>query len=151
MRIHIGSDHAGLEFKSQIIAHLSAQGHEVIDHGPHTLDPLDDYPVYCIPAAVATAQDPESLGIVLGGSGHGEQIAANKVKGVRAALVWNEATAIAAREHNDANVIAIGGRMHTPEVALALVDLFIATPFSNDPRHVRRINLITKYEETGQI
>ena len=151
MRIHIGSDHAGLEFKSQIIAHLSAQGHEVIDHGPHTLDPLDDYPVYCIPAAVATAQDPESLGIVLGGSGNGEQIAANKVKGVRAALVWNEATAIAAREHNDANVIAIGGRMHTPEVALALVDLFIATPFSNDPRHVRRINLITKYEETGQI
>ena len=151
MRIHIGSDHAGLEFKSQIIAHLSAQGHEVIDHGPHTLDPLDDYPVYCIPAAVATAQDPESLGIVLGGSGNGEQIAANKVKGVRAALVWNEATAIAAREHNDANVIAIGGRMHTPEVALALVDLFIATPFSHDPRHVRRINLITKYEETGQI
>ena len=151
MRIHIGSDHAGLEFKSQIIAHLSAQGHEVIDHGPHTLDPLDDYPVYCIPAAVATAQDPESLGIFLGGSGNGEQIAANKVKGVRAALVWNEATAIAAREHNDANVIAIGGRMHTPEVALALVDLFIATPFSNDPRHVRRINLITKYEETGQI
>ena len=65
--------------------------------------------------------------------------------------MWNEATAIAAREHNDANVIAIGGRMHTPEVALALVDLFIATPFSNDPRHVRRINLITKYEETGQI
>lgn len=151
MRIHIGSDHAGLEFKSQIVAHLSAQGHEVIDHGPHTLDPLDDYPVYCIPAAVATAQDPESLGIVLGGSGNGEQIAANKVKGVRAALVWNEATAIAAREHNDANVIAIGGRMHTPEVALALVDLFIATPFSHDPRHVRRINLITKYEETGQI
>ena len=151
MRIHIGSDHAGLEFKSQIIAHLSAQGHEVIDHGPHTLDPLDDYPVYCIPAAVATAQDPESLGIVLGGSGNGEQIAANKVKGVRAALVWTEATAIAAREHNDANVIAIGGRMHTPEVALALVDLFIATPFSHDPRHVRRINLITKYEETGQI
>ena len=151
MRIHIGSDHAGLEFKSQIIAHLSAQGHEVIDHGPHTLDPLDDYPVYCIPAAVATAQDPESLGSVLGGSGNGEQIAANKVKGVRAALVWNEATAIAAREHNDANVIAIGGRMHTPEVALALVDLFIATPFSHDPRHVRRINLITKYEETGQI
>jgi len=151
MRIHIGSDHAGLDFKSRIISHLSSQGHDVVDHGPHTLDPLDDYPVFCIPAAEATAADPESLGIVLGGSGNGEQIAANKVKGVRAALVWNEATAIAAREHNDANVIAIGGRMHTEEEALALVDLFLATPFTHDERHVRRIALITKYENEGSI
>ena len=151
MRIHIGSDHAGLDFKNRIVAHLGAQGHDVVDHGPHTLDPLDDYPVFCIPAAIATAAEPESLGIVLGGSGNGEQIAANKVKGIRAALVWNEATAIAAREHNDANVIAIGGRMHTEEEALALVDLFIATPFSHDPRHVRRIGLISKYEEEGSI
>ena len=151
MRIHIGSDHAGLDFKSRIIAHLSAQGHDVVDHGPHTLDPLDDYPVFCIPAAEATAADPESLGIVLGGSGNGEQIAANKVLGIRAALVWNEATAIAAREHNDANVIAIGGRMHSEEEALALVDLFLSTPFTNDPRHVRRIALIEKYEESGSL
>ena len=151
MRIHIGSDHAGLDFKNRIVAHLGAQGHDVVDHGPHTLDPLDDYPVFCIPAAIATAAEAESLGIVLGGSGNGEQIAANKVKGIRAALVWNEATAIAAREHNDANVIAIGGRMHTEEEALALVDLFIATPFSHDPRHVRRIGLISKYEEEGSI
>jgi|EP01037_Dinobryon_pediforme_P009845 ribose 5-phosphate isomerase B len=151
MRIHIGSDHAGLDFKNRIVDHLSAQGHDVVDHGPHTLDPLDDYPVFCIPAAIATAAEPDSLGIVLGGSGNGEQIAANKVKGVRAALVWNEATAIAAREHNDANVIAIGGRMHTEEEALALVDLFIATPFTHDPRHVRRIALITKYENEGSI
>ena len=151
MRIHIGSDHAGLDFKNRIVDHLSAQGHDVVDHGPHTLDPLDDYPVFCIPAAIATATEPDSLGIVLGGSGNGEQIAANKVKGVRAALVWNEATAIAAREHNDANVIAIGGRMHTEEEALALVDLFIATPFTHDPRHVRRIALITKYENEGSI
>ena len=151
MRIHIGSDHAGLDFKNRIVAHLSAQGHDVVDHGPHTLDPLDDYPVFCIPAAIATAAEAESLGIVLGGSGNGEQIAANKVKGIRAALVWNEATAIAAREHNDANVIAIGGRMHTEEEALALVDLFIATPFSHDPRHLRRIGLISKYEEEGSI
>ena len=151
MRIHIGSDHAGLEFKNRIVVHLAALGHDVVDHGPHTLDPLDDYPVFCIPAAIATAAEPESLGIVLGGSGNGEQIAANKVKGVRAALVWNEATAIAAREHNDANVIAIGGRMHTEEEALALVDLFIATPFTHDARHVRRIALITKYENEGSI
>ena len=151
MRIHIGSDHAGLDFKNRIVDHLSAQGHDVVDHGPHTLDPLDDYPVFCIPAAIATAAEPDSLGIVLGGSGNGEQIAANKVKGVRAALVWNEATAIAAREHNDANVIAIGGRMHTEEEALSLVDLFIATPFTHDPRHVRRIALITKYENEGSI
>ena len=151
MRIHIGSDHAGLEFKGKIISHLQSQGHEVTDHGPHTYEPLDDYPIFCIPAAIATAADVGSLGIVLGGSGNGEQIAANKVKGIRAALVWNEATAIAAREHNDANVIAIGGRMHTQEQALALVDLFLATPFSYDERHERRIALITNYEETGTI
>ena len=123
----------------------------MVDHGPHTFDALDDYPVFCIPAALATAAEPGSIGIVLGGSGNGEQMAANKVKGIRAALVWNEATAIAAREHNDANVIAIGGRMHTEEVALALVDLFLATPFTNDPRHVRRIALISKFEEDGAI
>lgn len=151
MRIHIGSDHAGLNFKNRIVSHLTDLGHQVEDHGPHTLDPQDDYPEFCIPAAIATAADPDSLGIVLGGSGNGEQIAANKVKGIRAALVWNEATAIAAREHNDANVIAIGGRMHTEEEALALVDLFLATPFSHDERHVRRIGLITKYENDGVI
>ncbi len=128
MRIHIGTDHAGLEFKKRIVSHLTAQGHEVIDHGAHVLDPFDDYPNFCIPAAEATVADPGSFGIVLGGSGNGEQIAANKVKGIRAALVWNEATALAARQHNDANVIAIGGRMHTEEEALALVDLFLATP-----------------------
>ena len=151
MRIHIGSDHAGLHFKNRIVLHLTANGHEVVDHGPHEMDPLDDYPKFCIPAAIATAADPNSLGIVLGGSGNGEQIAANKVKGIRAALVWNEATAIAAREHNNANVIAIGERMHTEEEAFALVDLFLATPFSNDERHVRRIAMISKYEETGVI
>jgi ribose 5-phosphate isomerase B len=151
MRIHIGSDHAGLEFKKVIISHLTAAGHEVIDHGPHTLDPFDDYPVFCIPAAEATAAEPGSFGIVLGGSGNGEQIAANKVKGIRAALVWNEATALAARQHNDANVIAIGGRMHTQKEALELVDLFLATPFTEDERHVRRIAMITKFEEDGTI
>jgi ribose 5-phosphate isomerase B len=151
MHIHIGSDHAGLEFKNRIIAHLQSQGHLVTDHGPHTFDPVDDYPIFCIPAAEAVVAEPGSLGIVLGGSGNGEQIAANKVKGVRAALVWNEATAIAAREHNDANIIAIGGRMHSEAEALSLVDLFLSTPFTHDERHARRIALIHKFEETGTL
>ena len=151
MRIHIGSDHAGLDFKETIVKHLQTQGHEVIDHGPFTLDPLDDYPVFCIPAAQAVANDPGSLGIVVGGSGNGEQIAANKVKGIRAALAWSIETAKLARQHNDANVVAIGGRMHTPEFCLQLVDAFIAEPFSGDERHIRRIAMVSRYETNGEI
>jgi len=151
MRIHIGSDHAGLEFKAKIIAHLQGQGHQVTDHGPHSFDPLDDYPEFCIPAALATAKDPGSFGIVLGGSGNGEQMAANKVKGVRAALVWSVEIAKLAREHNDANVISLGGRMHDEKLCLELVDTFLSTPFSNDERHIRRIGLISKYEEERQL
>ncbi|MDP5046685.1 MAG: ribose-5-phosphate isomerase [Candidatus Nanopelagicaceae bacterium] len=151
MRIHIGSDHAGLEFKAKIIAHLQGQGHQVTDHGPHSFDPLDDYPEFCIPAALATAKDPGSFGIVLGGSGNGEQMAANKVKGVRAALVWSVEIAKLARQHNDANVISLGGRMHDEKLCLELVDTFLSTPFSSDERHIRRIGLISKYEEKGQL
>lgn len=151
MKIHIGSDHAGLEFKNKIVSHLQVQGHTVEDHGPHVYDALDDYPVFCIPAAAATANEPGSFGIVLGGSGNGEQMAANKVKGVRAALVWSIETAKLAREHNDANVISIGGRMHDEEFCLKLVDTFLATPFSGDERHVRRIGLMTKYENEGKL
>ena len=151
MKIHIGSDHAGLEFKAKIIAHLQGQGHQVTDHGPHSFDPLDDYPEFCIPAALATAKDPGSFGIVLGGSGNGEQMAANKVRGVRAALVWSVEIAKLARQHNDANVISLGGRMHDEKLCLELVDTFLSTPFSNDERHVRRIGLISKYEEKGQL
>lgn len=151
MKIHIGSDHAGLEFKAVIIEHLTAQGHEVTDHGPHTFDPLDDYPIFCIPAAEAVAADPTSLGIVLGGSGNGEQIAANKVKGVRAALAWSIETAQLGRAHNDANVVAIGGRMHSQEFCLQMVDAFIAEPFSGDERHQRRINLMAQYERDGKL
>jgi ribose 5-phosphate isomerase B len=151
MRIHIGSDHAGLEFKAKIIAHLQSQGHQVTDHGPHSFDPLDDYPEFCIPAALATAKDPGSFGIVLGGSGNGEQMAANKVKGVRAALVWSVEIAKLARQHNDANVISLGGRMHDEKFCLELVYTFLSTPFSEDERHVRRIGLISKYEEKGQL
>jgi len=151
MKIHIGSDHAGLEFKGKIVEHLRAQGHTVEDHGPHFYDALDDYPGFCIPAAEATAREPGSFGIVLGGSGNGEQIAANKVEGIRAALVWSIETAKLAREHNDANVISLGGRMHDEEFCLKLVDTFLATPFTGDERHVRRIGLITEYEKTGDI
>jgi ribose 5-phosphate isomerase B len=151
MRLHIGSDHAGLELKTELIEHLVNGGHDVTDHGPYEYDALDDYPVFCIPAAIATAKDPASLGIVLGGSGNGEQMAANKVKGVRAALAWNIETAKLGKEHNNANVVAIGGRMHSITECKAIIDAFIATPFSNDERHIRRINLISKYEETGNI
>lgn len=151
MRIHIGSDHAGLEFKSILIEHLRSNGHEVTDHGPFEYDALDDYPVFCIPTAQATAADPDSFGIVLGGSGNGEQMAANKVKGIRAALVWSVEIAKLAREHNNANVISIGGRMHSPEVCIELIDTFIATPFSFDERHMRRIGLIADFENEGTI
>ena len=151
MKVHIGSDHAGLEFKSRIIEHLKSKGHTVVDHGPHSFDPLDDYPVFCIPTAEAVAKEPGSFGIVLGGSGNGEQIAANKVKGVRAALVWSKEIAKLAREHNNANVISLGGRMHDEALCLELVDIFLATPFTGDERHVRRIGLISKFEEGGTI
>ncbi len=151
MRIHIGSDHAGLEFKAILIDHLTSNGHQVIDHGPYEYDALDDYPSFCIPAAQAVAADPDSLGIVLGGSGNGEQMAANKVKGIRAALVWSVEIAKLAREHNNANVISIGGRMHTPEFCKELIDTFIATPFSYDERHMRRIGLIADFENEGLV
>lgn len=151
MKVHIGSDHAGLEFKNKIVKHLQSKGHEVVDHGPHSFDPLDDYPAFCIPTAEAVAKEPGSFGIVLGGSGNGEQIAANKVKGVRAALVWSKEIAKLAREHNDANVISLGGRMHDEAFCLELVDVFLATLFSGDERHVRRIGLISKYEDGGRI
>lgn len=146
MRIHIGSDHAGLEFKNELIEHLVSAGHDVTDHGPYQFDALDDYPDFCIPAAEAVSKDPASLGIVLGGSGNGEQIAANKVKGIRAALVWSIETAKLAREHNNANVIAVGQRQHTAQEVKAFIDAFIATPFPGDERHARRIGKISAYE-----
>ena len=155
MRIHIATDHAGLELSHFLIRELTKQGHEVFDHGPSSYDPLDDYPSFCINAAMAIVADQnagvEALGIVLCGSGNGEQIAANKVKGIRAALAWNEATAKLAREHNDANVIAVGARQHSQEEVLTLIELFIGEPFSNDERHVRRIGKIGLFEQTGEI
>src|SRR6187431_635702 len=155
MRIHIATDHAGLEFSEDLQQHLRAAGHEVIDHGPTSYDPLDDYPSFCINAAHAVVLDQlagiEALGIVFGGSGNGEAIAANKVVGVRAALVWNQSTAELARDHNNANVISIGARQHSFDEVTGFVDTFIATPFSNDERHVRRIAQLAEYETTGAI
>jgi len=146
MRIHIGSDHAGLELKAELIKHLSGNGHDVTDHGPFEYDALDDYPDFCIPAAEAVAKDPSSLGIVLGGSGNGEQIAANKVKGIRAALAWSIETAKLAKAHNNANVIAVGQRQHSAQEVKDFIDAFIATSFPGDERHARRIAKITTYE-----
>ncbi len=155
MRIHVGTDHAGLDFSRQLQQHLREAGHEVVDHGPAEYDPLDDYPSFCINAAVGVVNDQaagiEALGVVFGGSGNGEQMAANEVRGVRAALVWNISTAQLAREHNDANVISIGARQHSVEDAIAFIDEFIATPFSGEERHVRRIAQLAEYERTGAI
>ena len=155
MRIHIATDHAGMELSAFLVRELSALGHELVDHGPQQYDALDDYPGFCIAAAQAVVADQESgleaLGIVLGGSGNGEQMAANKVKGIRAALVWNESTAKLAREHNDANVIALGARQHSQAEVLDMVKLFVAEPFSEDERHVRRIGKISHFEATGEV
>lgn len=150
MRLHIGSDHAGLELKNELLAHLVNNGHDVTDHGPYEYDALDDYPDFCIPAAQAVAKDATSLGIVIGGSGNGEQIAANKVKGIRAVLAWSLETAKLGKEHNNANVVSVGGRMHSIAECKAIIDAFIATPFSNDERHIRRIEKISKFERENQ-
>lgn len=155
MRIHIATDHAGLEFSRKLQDYLRGNGHEVIDHGPSEYDALDDYPAFCINAAHAVVVDQQAgvqaLGVVFGGSGNGEQIAANKVKGARAALVWNTSTAELARDHNDANVISIGARQHSYDEVISFIDTFIAHPFSGDERHARRIAQLAEYEQTGDI
>ena len=146
MRVYLGSDHAGYELKQHLVDHLAKQGYDVVDVGPHVYDPEDDYPAFCLHTGAKVVADPGSLGIVIGGSGNGEQMAANKVPGVRAALVWNTDTAQLARQHNDANVVSIGARQHSPEEATELVLEFLRTPFSEDERHIRRIGLISDYE-----
>ncbi len=142
MRVHLGYDHAGFELVQALKAHLGRSGHEVVDHGPQQLDPQDDYPAPCYAAAQAVVAEPGSLGVVVGGSGNGEQIAANKARGARAALAWNLDTARLARQHNDANLVGIGARQHTEAEALAIVDAFLAEPFSGQARHQRRIDQV---------
>ena len=155
MRVHLGSDHAGLELKEHLLNWLADHGHEAVDHGPFVYDALDDYPVFCLRAAQGVVADREdgvgALGVVIGGSGNGEQMAANKVKGVRAALVWSEETAVLAREHNDANVVSVGGRMHSLEDMTRFVEVFLSTPFSDDERHVRRIGQVSTYDATKEL
>ena len=147
MRVHLGSDHAGFELKSHLSDRLRTLGYDVVDHGPVEYDPVDDYPPYVMRAAMAAVNDPGSLGVVIGGSGNGEQIAANKVRGVRAALAWNDDTAKLSREHNDANVVSIGARMHSNHEATEIVLAFLSTPFSGEERHARRIHQISDYEK----
>ncbi|WP_335985746.1 ribose-5-phosphate isomerase [Glycomyces sp. MUSA5-2] len=151
MRIYLGSDHAGLELKDHLVKHLSGRGFEVVDVGPHAYDPEDDYPPFCLNAAAQVVADPGSLGIVVGGSGNGEQIAANKVPGCRAALAWSVETAKLGRQHNDANVVAIGGRMHSLDEATAFADAFVDEPFSGAERHQRRIDMLTAWEATHEL
>jgi ribose 5-phosphate isomerase B len=146
MRIHVGTDHAGFDFKNALVEHLRSLGHDVVDHGAHEYDAEDDYPAFCISAAEAVVAEPGSLGVVIGGSGNGEQIVANKVQGIRAALAWSEEIAKLAREHNNANVVSIGARMHSQDVAFGIVEAFIATEYSNADRHTRRIQQVSDYE-----
>ena len=146
MRVYIGSDHAGFELKAFLVDRLTAAGHQVTDVGPHVYDPQDDYPPFCIETGRKVVADPGSLGVVIGGSGNGEQIAANKVAGVRAALAFSQETAKLARQHNDANVISLGAREYDIPTAAGFVDTFLDTPFSHDPRHQRRIDLVAAYE-----
>src|SRR4051812_32657633 len=150
MRVYLGSDHAGFELKERLVEHVAALGHEPRDCGAHTFDPEDDYAPPCITAATRMLADPGSLAIVIGGSGNGEQIAANKVRGVRAALVWSDDTARLGREHNDANVLSLGARQYATADALRFLEVFLETPFSNGPRHRRRIAMLADYERSGE-
>jgi ribose 5-phosphate isomerase B len=155
MRVHLGSDHAGLDLKAHLHRWLTDHGYDPVDHGPFQYDALDDYPVFCLRAAEGVAIDRkrglESMGVVIGGSGNGEQIAANKVPGIRCALVWSEETASLARQHNDAQVVSVGGRMHSIEDMTRFIEIFLSTPFSGDRRHVRRIGQIGDYERTREL
>ncbi|MCX4389960.1 ribose-5-phosphate isomerase [Micromonospora peucetia] len=151
MRVYLGSDHAGFELKVHLVNHLTKEGYDVVDVGPHAYDPDDDYPAFCLHTGDRVVADDGSLGVVIGGSGNGEQIAANKVVGVRAALAWSIDTAQLAREHNDANVVAVGARQHTLDEATAIVEAFLTTPFSGNERHARRIAQVADYERDRQL
>jgi ribose 5-phosphate isomerase B len=151
MRVFLGTDHAGYELKEHLKRVLADAGHEPVDCGAFEYDREDDYPPFCFEVGERTVAEPGTLGVVIGGSGNGEQIAANKVPGVRAALAWNQDTATLARQHNDANVVSIGARQHSLDEATHLIDLFLAEPFSDEERHARRIAQLAEYEQTGRI
>jgi ribose 5-phosphate isomerase B len=148
MKLSIGSDHAGFLYKQRIVEHLRSLGHEVVDMGTHS-EESTDYPLWIIPTAEAVARGEVERGIVLGGSGNGEAMAANKVRGIRCALCWSDETAELSRRHNDANVLAIGQRMIPIEIALRLLTIWLATPFEGG-RHVRRIEEMARYERKAE-
>lgn len=151
MRVYLGSDHAGFELKAALVEWLTKAGHEAVDCGPSSYDPADDYPPYVMRAASGAVNDPGSLGIVIGGSGNGEQIASNKIRGVRAALAWSDETAQLARLHNDANVLSLGAREYPIEAAVGFAKVFVETAFSGEERHVRRLSEIAAYEDSGEL
>ncbi len=141
MKIHLGSDHAGFELKNKLADFLRELGHEIVDHGPNLYDERDDYPDFVVPVAKAVAEEPESKGVVLGGSGQGEAMAANRISGARAATLYryDEKTIALSREHNDANILSLGARFLSEDEAKQAVKLFLGTRFSGDERHVRRL------------
>ena len=149
MHVYLGSDHAGFELKNHIAERLAALGHEVTDVGPTAFDAEDDYPPFCVEAARRVVAHQGSLGIVIGGSGNGEQLAANKVPGARAALTWSVQIAELSRKHNDALLAGIGARMHTVAEAERIVDAFLGTAFEGG-RHRRRIDQLADYERSGE-
>jgi ribose 5-phosphate isomerase B len=149
VKVYIGSDHAGFELKRRLLERVAELGHETVDCGPAAYDPEDDYPPYCLLVGTRVMADPGSLGIVIGGSGNGEAIAANKVKGVRCAVAFSDETATLCREHNDANVLSLGARMYPQADAVRYAELFLATEFSGAERHARRIRLLSGYEDSG--
>lgn len=146
MRVHIGCDHAGFELKNYLLDQLGKARYEMVDHGPQEYDSEDDYPMFCIATAQAVAAEPNSLGLVIGGSGNGEQMAANRVAGIRAALIYSIETATLARAHNNAQVAGLGARMHTLDEAANLAKTFLSTPFSQEPRHQRRIDVLSRFD-----
>jgi ribose 5-phosphate isomerase B len=137
MRIAVASDHAGFRYKTMTAEHLRQQGHEVVDFGTSSEEPVD-YPDVVRPAAISVAQGGCERGVVFGGSGNGEAMAANRVRGVRCAVVWNEESARLARAHNDANMLSLGQRLLSPQQALSIIDIWLSTPFEAG-RHAARI------------
>jgi ribose 5-phosphate isomerase B len=149
MRFYLGSDHAGFALKAHLTAWLTEARHDPVDCGAETYDAEDDYPPFVLRAAERAVQDPDGVAVVIGGSGNGEAIAANKVRGARAVLVWSEETARLGREHNHANVLSLGARTVTEEQATRFLEVFLVTPYSPEERHVRRLAEVADYETSG--
>src|SRR3990167_11380783 len=146
MKVYLGTDHAGFELKEKIKSFLSENGYEVKDCGAFSFDKNDDYPDFIARAAIGVSKNPNSKGIVFGKSGAGECIVANKIKGIRCVLGFTEKNIILARTHNDANVLSLGSEFVSSDKAYILIKLFLETPFSNEERHIRRINKIKEIE-----